>query len=288
MKPQFLKIESSPTSSFSVQRVLVPHKNNHWHYHSELEMIHFEEGKGTQFVGDNIRRFKKGDVVLLGSNLPHYWRFDESYFENNTTIPDVRVAHFTEDFWGKPFLTLPENIGIKNLLQKAKLGILLKGKAKQYIANQLEKMVNSDGSKRLILLLEALFFLSTTDEYTFLSNIEYDLNLEDKEKDRINKVYNFTLNNFKQKISLNEISELAGISSNSFCRFFKSRTGKTYSKFLIEIRIGHACKLLIENEMNVKELCYESGFNNFASFHKYFKEITNMSPLAYRKEFLNG
>jgi len=288
MKPQLLKVESSPIHSFSVRRDLVPHKNNLWHYHSELEMIHFQEGTGTQFVGDNIRRFKKGDVVLLGANLPHYWRFDEPYFNDGASKPDVRVAHFNQDFWGSAFLELPENRGIKDLLQKAKLGILLKGKSKIFVAKQLEKMIHSDASSRLILLLEALLFLSSTDEYSFLSNIEYNLNIEDKERDRINKVYNFTLANFKQKISLDEISELAGISSNSFCRFFKSRTGKTYSRFLIEIRIGQACKLLIDNEMSVKELCYESGFNNFASFHKYFKEITQKSPLAYRREYLKS
>jgi len=288
MKPQLLKVESSPIHSFSVRRDLIPHKNNLWHYHSELEMIHFEEGTGTQFVGDNIRRFKKGDVVLLGANLPHYWRFDEPYFNDGASKPDVRVAHFNQDFWGNTFLELPENRGIKDLLQKARLGIQLKGKSKIFIAKQLEKMIHNDASSRLILLLEALLFLSSTDEYSFLSNIEYNLNIEDKERDRINKVYNFTLINFKQKISLDEISELAGISSNSFCRFFKSRTGKTYSRFLIEIRIGHACKLLIDNEMSVKELCYESGFNNFASFHKYFKEITQKSPLAYRREYLKS
>lgn len=288
MKAQFLKVEPNLSHSFSVRRDLVPYRNNHWHYHTELELIHFGRGSGTQFIGDNISRFKNGDVLLLGANLPHYWRFDESYFEQGTAMADVRVAHFNECFWGEAFLALPENRAIKNLLNKAKFGIQLQGKAKNHIAKQLEKIINSDGPQRLLLLYETLFFLSTTDEYSFLSNIEYNLNLEDKEKDRINKVYNFTLTNFNQKISLNDVSNFADISINSFCRFFKSKTGKTYSKFLIEIRIGHACKLLIENNLNVKELCYESGFNNFASFHKYFKQITKMSPLAYRKKYLNS
>ncbi|RZK52417.1 MAG: AraC family transcriptional regulator, partial [Pedobacter sp.] len=106
--------------------------------------------------------------------------------------------------------------------------------------------------------------------------------------DRINAIYEYSIANFKNKIPLEEIAAIAGISTHSFCRYFKSRTRKTYSQFLIEIKVGHACKLLIENKLSIKQLCYESGFNNFASFHKYFKLITGKSPLVYQKEFING
>jgi len=92
--------------------------------------------------------------------------------------------------------------------------------------------------------------------------------------------------NFKSAIKLDEIATVANISPNSFCRFFKSRTRKTYTQFINEIRIGNACKLLIEEKINLKQICYESGFNNFSSFHKFFKEITGKSPLQYQKEFL--
>lgn len=287
MKPQLLKVEPGPAYSFSVRKDLVPHNNNVWHYHSELELIYFKEGEGTQFIGDNIRRFKKGDVILLGSKLPHYWRFDDQYFCEDAPLPDVRVAHFNNDFWGDTFLNLPENRNIKSLFDKAKLGMQLNGSAKLYIAKKLDKIVKSEtGTDRLILLLKSLFYLSSTPEYTIISSKGYDLSFEDKDKHRINKIYDFTLSNFKQKISLDEIAEQANMSPNSFCRYFKTRTGKTFFRFLIEIRVGHACKLLIDNNMNVKEVCFESGFNNFSSFHKYFKEITQRSPLAYRQEYL--
>ena len=121
MRPQLLKVAKESQYSFSVRRDLVPYVNNRWHYHAEVELIHFEQGRGTQFVGDNMKRFNAGDVVLVGANLPHYWRFDDPYFEeDHEQCTDVRVAHFCENFWGGNFLDLPENISLKSLLEKAK------------------------------------------------------------------------------------------------------------------------------------------------------------------------
>lgn len=288
MKPQLLKVEPEPAFSFSVRKDVVPHKNNLWHYHSELELIYFKEGSGIQFIGDSIQRFKKGDVLLLGSNLPHYWRFDSQYFNGSPIRPDIRVTHFKEDFWGNVFLDLPENRALKTLFEKSRLGLQLKGEAKLHVAKKLNKMLKINlPAERLILLLKTLSFLSNTTDFSLLSTKNYHFNVDGKEKDRINNIYNFVLSNFKQKITLDEVASLAGMSTNSFCRYFKSKTNKTFSRFLIEIRIGHACKLLVDSDMSVKELCFESGFNNFASFHKYFKEITSKSPLAYRREYLN-
>ncbi|MCL4638720.1 MULTISPECIES: AraC family transcriptional regulator [Olivibacter] len=287
MKPQLLKLSTAPTQSFSVRQDFVPYINNRWHYHAEVELIHFYRGKGTQFIGDQINHFHSGDIVLVGSQLPHYWRFDDHYFdEQNEDRADVRVAHFNEHFWGRDFLELPENIAIKQLLEKARRGIQVTGQAKQKVSTLLEQMLHSEGTRRIILLMEALHAIASDSSYRLISSIGFHPNLQDEEKKRINSIFDYTLANFRQKISLEDISAIAGISSNSFCRYFKAKTGKTYSRFLLEIRVGHACKLLIENKMSVKQLCYESGFNNFASFHKYFKQITEKSPLAYQKAFL--
>ncbi|HWJ29770.1 MAG TPA: helix-turn-helix domain-containing protein, partial [Flavisolibacter sp.] len=122
-------------------------------------------------------------------------------------------------------------------------------------------------------------------ELVTLSSIGFKTDYVEAENDRINAIHEYSLKHFKRKIQLEEIAEVANISPNSFCRYFKSRTRKTYSQFLIELRVGHACKLLIENNQSIKRLCYESGFNNFTSFHKYFKSITGKSPLMYQKEF---
>ena len=286
MRPQLLKVPKGPDKSFSVRRDLVPHVNTRWHYHNEVELIHFQSGEGTQFIGDNIKRFKAGDVVLVGSNLPHYWRFDDVYFEEDQEIKaDIRVSHFNENFWGSNFLDLPENKSIKAVLERAKRGLQINGKTRVEVAEYLAKLQEADGPQRIILLIEALHSIANCKQVTQLSSLGFKPDLVDAESDRINAIYEYSIKNFKRKIQLEEIAEVANISPNSFCRYFKSRTRKTYSQFLIELRVGHACKLLIENNECIKRLCYESGFNNFTSFHKYFKMITGKSPLAYQKEF---
>jgi len=286
MRPQLLKVSKGPDRSFSVRRDLVPHVNNRWHYHAEVELIHFKKGEGTQFIGDSIKRFKAGDVVMVGSNLPHYWRFDDVYFEENTKVmADIRVSHFNENFWGENFLHLPENNNIRAVLEKAKRGLQITGKTKLRVGELLEQLQSADGPQRIILLIEALSAIASCKGLVMLSSIGFKPDLVEVESDRINAIYEYSIKNFKRKIQLEEIAEVANISPNSFCRCFKSRTRKTYSQFLIELRVGHACKLLIENNQCIKRLCYESGFNNFTSFHKYFKLITGKSPLTYQREF---
>lgn len=287
MKPQLLKISNNLIHSFSARQDTVPYINNRWHYHPEVELIFFKEGHGTQFIGDSIKRFQSGDVVLVGAHLPHYWRFDDIYFdESKQALADIRVIHFTETFWGDQFLNLPENKTIKTTLEHSRRGIVINGEAKRDIGHLIEQTLENEGSKKIIMLMEALVAIGNSKQTEQLSSIGFKHHFEEAEKDRINTIYEYSLANFKRKIQMEEIAEVAAISPNSFCRYFKSRTRKTYSQFINEIRIGYACKLLIENKINVKQICYESGFYNFASFHKYFKQITGKSPLTYQKEFL--
>jgi len=260
--------------------------NNCWHYHSEIEFIYFKSGTGTQFVGDSIKRFQSGDVVIIGPFLPHYWRFDDIYFDNKKNpCADVSVVHFNENFWGKDFINLPENKLIKSVLESSKRGIQVKGKAKQRIEAIFDAMLGEEKINKIILLMDALI-IAGQSRHEQISSMVFNHTFDDIDKDRINSIYDYSLKNFKHIIKLEEIAEIANISPNSFCRFFKTKTRKTYTQFINEIRVGNACKLLIENNITVKQICYESGFNNFSSFHKFFKSITGKSPLNFQKEFL--
>ena len=286
MKPLLLKVSSGPAHSFSVRHDVLPDINNRWHCHPELELIYFKKGSGTQFIGDSIKQFKAGDMVLVGSNLPHYWRFDDAYFHHDENIKvEMIVVHFCENFWGDQFLQLPENKLIKVLLERSKRGLQISGSTKEKLAALLAAMLNTDGADRVIMLLTALNTLATSNPVNYLTSIGFKYDHNESENDRLNNIYEYSVRNFRKKIYLDEIAEIAGVSSNSFCRYFKSKTRKTYSQFIIEIKVGYACKLLIENKLNIKQLCYDSGFNNFSTFHKHFKQVTGKSPLMYQKEF---
>jgi AraC-like DNA-binding protein len=286
MKPQLLKVSKDLIHSFSARRHCQPDINNRWHYHSEIELIFFKKGHGTQYIGDRISPFAEGDVILVGSNLPHYWQFDEAYFkaERDADV-DVSVVHFDQDFWGTKFLDLPENKEIKVTLEHAKRGIKLTGNTRQEIGEKIQKLVNAEGGRKLMMLMEVLLDIGDLDEKSLIASVGFHHNFLDSEKDRINAIYNYALNNYKRQITLEEISAVANISPTSFCKYFKAKSRKTFSSFINEIRISNACKLLMENELHVKEICYESGYYNFTSFHKYFKQFTGKSPMQYHKSF---
>lgn len=288
MKAQLLKVFNGLSHSFTIREDVGLQANKNWHYHPEIEIIRIGQGEGTHFIGDSIKRFKAGDIFLIGSNLPHFFRFDDVHFQLGGPQATVYVAQFNENFWGERFLLLPENTILRNLLDKAKRGIALADDVKEPVTNILNKLLHTEGPERIIMLLEILTIVAGTRDMQQLSSIGFKNEYAGQENDRINVVYDYSFTNFKRKIELEEIAAIAGISPNSFCRYFKARTKKTYSQFIIEIKVGYACKLLIDNKYSVKQICYESGFNNFASFHKYFKLITNKSPLDYKKEFITA
>lgn len=286
MKPQLLKVPKGLQKSFSIRRDVVLYFYNRWHYHPELELIHIEQGSGTQFVGDNIRSFQSGDLLLIGPNLPHYWRCDEKYFQRESKLyAQATVVHFSEDIFGKAFLGLPENKAIYDLLLKARLGLKVLGEGTDQVKALLHDLLNQADGNSVISLLQILEKLAHCSEINLLSDTQYQNEYDQYDTDRINHIYQYSISNFQKKISIDEIAEVANISPHSFCRYFKSRSRKTYSQFLLELRISHACKLLSESRLSVAQVCFESGFNNFANFNKYFKIHTGKSPMQYQKEF---
>jgi AraC-like DNA-binding protein len=183
-------------------------------------------------------------------------------------------------------MELPENRKIAAILKKAKQGIFISGETKNRVAEIINKTINAVNTERIILLLEMLNIIALSNELTFLSSTSFIQKYDADEAERINDIFKYTIKNFRRKIALIEISKIAHVSPNSFCRYFKSHTKKTFSQFLSEIRIDHACKLLVENKLSISKICFESGFNNFSNFNRYFKIVTGKNPFEYRKTFL--
>ncbi|MFC4210248.1 AraC family transcriptional regulator [Pedobacter lithocola] len=285
MKPQHLNIINIESQSFSVRKDFYANINNRWHYHKQIELITFHKGTGTQFVGDNIRKFGPGDVVLIGSDLPHYWKYDSCFLndkENND--PYSTVIHFFDNFLGDRFLMLPESSSLRSLMELARRGILIKADDAVAIAAKIESVYNSQGIVRIIQLLDCLNAISKMPEHTMLASIGFKQDFKEYENERMDNIYNFVISNFKNKIELEEVASIAGMSVSSFCRYFKTRTGKTFMNFLADMRVGYACKLILDNKLNMKNICHESGFNNFSCLHKNFKMITGMTPKDYKHQ----
>ncbi|WP_299568342.1 AraC family transcriptional regulator [uncultured Pedobacter sp.] len=289
MKPLFHKVPVSLQNSFSIRHDIEENFGKIWHYHPELELHYVIRGEGVRFIGNNISNFASGEIILLGENLPHTWRCSEEYFQNNPSNEvEAIVIHFLPDCLGKDILNLPEAYLIPKLFEKAKKGMLLTGKNREKLAELMLKAKDSENLDRLIVLLSILKILAETDDYAILNpgNVQYQS--DESDLIRLNKVYNYTLTNFKKEINLQEVASISNLSVTSFCRYFKQMTKKTYYDFLIEIRVSHACRLLIEDKHPTNIICYQCGFNNVSNFYRHFKKVTGITPLEYKRKYLAG
>ncbi|MDR6157696.1 MULTISPECIES: AraC family transcriptional regulator [Chryseobacterium] len=255
-------------------------KSHVWHYHPEVELIFVCKGSGKRQIGSNISYFSDGDLVLIGSNLPHCGLTNE-----NTNNDYEMVIQFKPDFLGENIWETPEMQRISALLEKSKAGIVFEENIKKTVGKKIADMHEMSSLNKLLTFLEILDELATTQEYRILNAGKYYLQTQVEDNERINHIFNYVKDHFKEQISLEEIADLANMKVPSFCRYFKKITNKTFTQFVNEYRITHSLKLLAEQPLSITEVCFESGFNNFSYFNKTFKEYIKKSPSQYRKEF---
>lgn len=283
MKPHLLKIPKEAEHSFSVRYDIVSFFYNKWHYHPEMELVYIIEASGRQFIGDSIHHFKNNDLILLGSNLPHLWRCDEKFLVKNSKLKvEAIIVHFSPECFGPEFFKLPENKTLLRLFHRAQMGVRIKNQSRVIVSDLMRKLVTAKNSERIILLLQILQTIAHSRQTKTICSEGLSFQYSVSESERLNSIYQYILNNFTKQITLEEIAKIAHLSPNGFCRYFKSRIKKTFSKFLMEVRIGHSCKLLAESDKPVAEICYESGFNNFSNFNRHFKLIAGRTPLNHR------
>jgi AraC-like DNA-binding protein len=286
MKAILQKVPGSGDSSFAVQEFRSGYFNIPWHFHPEYELVYILESEGKRFVGDKIGNFQPGDLVLLGPNLPHWYRNDQVYYTDDPQLQAASiVVQFTIDFLGDTFLFTPEMAKIHQVLQKAQRGLEIYGSLREKIVGMMLEIRSLKGMDRLLQLLAILNLISKSEKYHVLSNKGPSVGINENDPKRINKIYEYVMNHFKEPISIEEASDLIHMSPSTFCRFFKKRTRNTFTYFLNEVRISYACKLLIEEDLSITEICYESGYNNISYFNRQFKAHKKLTPQAFRTEY---
>lgn len=278
MKTLIQKLPLSSESSFIAQTFETPHFETPYHQHHEYELMVIKKGSGTAFIGDYIGEYRVGDVYLHGNNLPHWFRKKEA----NMTGASM-VVQFNHNFLGEGFFDIPEMKPIRRLLSNSSRSICCKGQLKESIQKQLLEIEFLSGFEKIISLLNMLNEISISDEYDYVSGAI----ITHSEKDQVivNTIFEYSMNNFKRKITLEEVAALTNKSVSAFCHYFKKVTKMSYIHFLTQIRISHACELLQTTNLSITEICYESGFNNWANFSKHFKEFCKTSPSKYRMSF---
>lgn len=248
------------------------------HQHEDIQLSYIVDGEGTLIVGDKVNQYQRNDIIVIGSNLPHVFKSNINYGKKSHML----TLFFAKDSFGKGFFELEElkelHVFFKRTAHGFKVTSSKKGMTELFL-----KLESASKLSRFLILLELLKKASNCN-YISLSSFIYDKKYKETEGKRMQEVFDYTMSHFKNDITLESISEIANMTKNAFCKYFKKRTNKTYFKFLNELRIEHACKLLIDkNDSSIEDLAYESGFRNISNFNRQFKMIKNMSPNNFRK-----
>ncbi|MBD2704136.1 AraC family transcriptional regulator [Spirosoma sp. BT702] len=287
MRPPLRKDIEPVAASFIVKELTEPNFDPNWHFHPHYQLFLVEEGTGMRFIGDSIKPFGPGDLVFLGPNLPHLWRSDQAYFDKfSGLITKGIVVYFAEDFLGSDFFNKQEMTLVRQLLHNARQGLEWTGETRRQTERSLRNLTKQTADfERVLSLLSLLNTLSHASDYRFLTSSGYTNTVKPSETDRMQLVHDYVLEHFPDDLSLDTIADLAGMTPPAFCRYFKTRANKTFSEFVSEVRIGHACKLLMIGKLNITQISLESGFRTLSNFNRQFKDITGQTPSTYVKTY---
>ncbi len=282
MKSELINVNYSGEKSIHIKHIDNNRLISSFHFHDLCELVWIERSQGKRIVGDHIGNFEDDDLVLMGPNLPHIWQNDKSYEDmDDKTVKSV-VVYFSIDF----FISLTDDQEVlrevEDLASRAARGMVFDQDTTKKVKPILLSLASNDGFGNIISVIEIIKILAKSKDYRYLSSSTFKNHYDEKDNNRINKVYQFLMKNFHNDIHLEEVAELCNMTPNSFCRFFKMRAQKSLTQFINEIRIGHACKLLQSEDNSITDVCYASGFNNPTNFNKFFKAIKGMKPSEYR------
>jgi len=284
MKPLLEKSIENLNQSYLVKTLKEPFFDPNWHFHPHYQLFTVIKGTGTRFIGDDIRHFNIGDTVFLAPNMPHLWRSDREYFEKDSQLmTEGIVVYFKEDFLGSEFFEKSEMYNVKTLLKKSERGLDLTGQLKEELVNDLKNLPVDSGFQGIIKILSILDKLSKSTDYQYIASTTYSNTHKISETERMRRVHEYVLKHFKENINLSTVASLSNMTDAAFCRYFKSRTNKTFSDFVKEIRIGNACKMLQDENKSISQTCYESGYNTVSNFNNQFKSLKGISPKQYQK-----
>jgi len=279
------KSDITDSRIFVVQRLVQKHFYPALHAHSEYQLFLALQGSGARFIGDSINAFGPGELTFIGPNIPHLWRSDPAYFENKSRLKSTGIViYFNRRFFDEHIASKEEMIALQNLLIRSQRGIDFYGVTRNAVSKMMKELAAQKGIKSVVLLLQILEILSTSKHYHYISSTTYNKVPDREESERVNLVYEYVLDNFRHKIRLSELAGILCMTPTSFSRYFAGKHNKSFSSFVSEIRIQHACRLLTETNDSIADIAYECGFNTISNFNTQFKKIVGSGPLRFRKE----
>ncbi|HEU5397032.1 MAG TPA: AraC family transcriptional regulator [Verrucomicrobiae bacterium] len=285
MKPVFEQTPRAQWESFHCEVVRGDSYHAAWHFHPEYQLTLAIESNGHRLVGDQIAPLHAGDLVLVGSNLPHVWQQDESRGGPPAGGVHAVIVRFLETFAGRDFLQIPEMDPVRRLLRRAARGLRVTGRTREIVSEKMRQLPDLVGAERIAGLLSILGVLARSKELHPIASPGFLPALDHSDQDRMQRVCNYINAHLSGNIDRARVAREANLSEGAFSRFFKLRTGKTLPQFVNELRVGRACRRLVDDDTKITEVALDCGYANLANFNRRFLEITGVSPRRYRHRF---
>lgn len=261
-----------------------------FHAHPEMELVLILEGYGKRIIGDKVEPFESGDMVFIGSNVPHIWLSDPAFYKEDSSLTSrAIVTYFNPSIFQQMFDSVQGLEGIREMISQASKGIKIFGETRRIIAEKLEGLVAVQGFEKVEGLLRIMHLISISSEKNFIADTAAN-EIGDQHSDRLMNVITFIKTHLHKQISLKQVADIAFLTEQSFCRYFKKRIKMSFSRYLLELRMEQARKMLVETEKNTAEIAVLCGYNSSSYFCKAFRDYTNQSPSQYKasvKENIN-
>jgi AraC-like DNA-binding protein len=283
MRLIFEKLMHSSEEAFTFKEIRSRSFSCPWHFHAENELILTLHCPGYRMVGDDLTELEAGDLVLLGSNLPHIWRRDEGRRKGQGPV-HILIVQFEKDFLGRDFWRIPASQALRHLLKRASVGLTFHGRTRERIAGLMHEMGKVEGLRRLALFLTVLGDLASTPDFRPIASSGYTAELSPHSQERMERVIGFIHKHLGQPIRLGEAARLTGLSEGAFSRFFRLHSGRTFPVFVNELRVGRACRMLAESGNKITEIAFACGFSNLSNFNRQFQRIKGMTPREYGRQ----
>jgi len=278
MKIVLERIVPKDDSSFAILDKRAPRFDGRFHFHPEFEITLIESSSGRRVVGDSIERFTPGDLVLLGENLPHQYASDST---SRQKLARAKVIQFRREGLGEVF-RLAEFKQVAYLLERSNRGLRFSQHTTEAARPIIAQMFDAAGLNRWLSLLELLHVLSGDGGVAPIASAGYSSNLNSREGAKIDKALRYLNQTYHEPVTARDICGHLHVSPATCNRLFQKSVGRSFKTALIEMRISHACRLLLESERPIVDIAYASGFTNLSNFNRRFKEMKGQTPRAYR------